>query len=125
MTHRTHFHIPATAQPVADAAPATAHVVLRCSSCQAETLALAGSLCERCNPESTPVGPPLPPRQARCHTCKAVVTKALLRQSPDLAQVTLLSCPACGVLWCSTNPYRSASGGVVWEPIPTTDHPLR
>jgi len=123
MKHRTHLHIPAEVTPV----PATAPELLlhRCPSCHEETLAPPGSLCERCNPESTSVGPPLPPRQARCHTCKAVVTKALLRQSPDLAQVTLLSCPACGVLWCSTNPYRSASGGVVWEPIPTTDHPRR
>jgi hypothetical protein len=57
MKHRTHFHIPSMGTPLAGTGPATAHVVLRCPSCQAETLALAGSLCERCNPDSTPLAP--------------------------------------------------------------------
>ena len=120
MQHRTHLHIPAVTPPVASA---TGYLLHRCPSCQAEMLAAPGSLCERCNPESMPIVPERTRQQARCHTCKAVVTKALLRQSPDLEQVTLLSCPSCGVLWCSTNPYRSASRGVVWEPIPTPTAP--
>jgi ribosomal protein S27E len=123
MQHRTHLHIPADAPhaPVETTVtlPATAYVPVRCPNCQEETFTLPGSLCERCNPENTALLPDRAPMQARCHTCKAVVTKALLRQSADLEQVTLLSCPACGVLWCSTNPYRSASRGVVWEPLPT------
>jgi hypothetical protein len=110
MKHRTHLHIPT-------AAPAEP-VLLRCPSCQEETLALAGSLCERCNPENTAIVPAHEPRQARCHACRAVVTTATLRQSPDLEQVTLMECPHCGILWGSTNPYRAASGGVVWERHP-------
>lgn len=123
MRHRTHLHIPADGTPATVTLDATARVPIRCPSCQDEIFALPGSLCEHCNPDNTAILPARAPMQARCHRCKAVVTQALLRQSPDLAQVTLLSCPACGVLWCSTNPYRAASGGVVWEPLPTPATP--
>jgi hypothetical protein len=99
MKHRTHLHIPASATAEPTTSATTGLLLHRCPSCREETLAVPGSLCERCNPESTPVVPQRVPQQARCQTCKAVVTKALLRQSPDLAQRTLLSCPACGVLW--------------------------
>jgi hypothetical protein len=45
------LHIPAEGTPVST----TGLLLHRCPSCQTETLALAGSLCERCNPDSPPL----------------------------------------------------------------------